>query len=77
MAATTDLIDRVLRERLKEWDIPKQILNSIRDELIIAMNQPEKKPFGAAVMTAAASMAADEERLTKNFSKTNAKPEII
>jgi len=73
----TTTIDRILRERLEQFDIPSEIRTALRDELLAFFQRPEKKPFGACVMTPAASIAADQARKSKETQKGGSKPEII
>lgn len=48
---------KLLRERLEEYKIPNERILALRDEIWNTMNSsPVKKPFGACVMTAEASM---------------------
>lgn len=71
-------IDRILRERLEQFDVPATVRNNIRQELLAFFQRPEKKPFGACVMTPSASMAADQARKDgKTQDGNSSKPEII
>lgn len=70
-------VDRILRERLEQHEVPTETRNQIRDELLAFLQRPEKKPFGACVMTPAASMAADQARKAKETQKGGSKPEVI
>jgi hypothetical protein len=70
-------IDRILRERLEQFDVPPQVRNSIRQELLAFFQRPEKKPFGACVMTPAASMAADQARKDGKTQDGGPRPEIV
>lgn len=70
-------VDRVLRERLEQYRVPAEVRTEIRNELLAFFQRPEKKPFGAAVMTPAASMAADQARQAKQTQRGGPKPEII
>lgn len=70
-------VDRILRERLEQFSIPIEIRNELRSELLAFFQRPEKKPFGACVMTAAASIAADQARKTGQIQQGGPKPEII
>jgi len=76
-----EIINRLLRERLKDYKVPAAIIQSILTEIMTAIKKAnpmaaEKKPYGASVMTAEASMAADEERKTKKSIRTAA-PKIV
>lgn len=70
-------VDRILRERLEQFDVPSEVRNEIRQELLAFFQRPEKKPFGACVMTPAASIASDQARKNKKTQEGGAKPEII
>jgi hypothetical protein len=70
-------LDRILRERLEQYEVPQEVRGTLRDEILAFFNRPEKKPYGAAVMTPEASMAADKERKEKKFDPNAAKPKII
>lgn len=73
----TTTVDRILRERLEQFGVPSEIRSEIRNELLAFFQRPEKKPFGACVMTPAASMAADQARKAKETQHGGSKPEII
>lgn len=73
----TTTVDRILKERLEQFKVPVEIRNEIRNELLAFFQRPEKKPFGAAVMTPAASMAADQARKAKETQRGGATPDII
>jgi len=70
-------LDRILRERLEPFQVPQEIREELRKELMAFFGKPERNPYGACVMTPAASVAADKERMEKRGDPTNAKPEII
>jgi len=55
-------LERILRERLEQFDVPTEVRNELRKEILAFFQRPEQKPFGAAVMTGEASMAADQAR---------------
>lgn len=61
----TNTIDRILRERLDQFDVPTEVRQELRREILAFFQRPETKPFGAAVMTPEASMAADQARKEK------------
>lgn len=61
----TTTVDRILRERLDQYDVPPEVRGEIRREILAFFQRPETKPFGAAVMTVEASMAADQARKDK------------
>jgi hypothetical protein len=50
------VIRRIIAERLIDFDVPGEVITNIRDEILAAVNKPEKKPFGATVMTPEASL---------------------
>jgi hypothetical protein len=50
------VIRRIIAERLIDYDVPGEIISSIRDEVLAAVNKPERKPYGATVMTQEASL---------------------
>ena len=70
-------IDRILRERLEQYEVPIEVRNELRAELLAFFQRPEKKPFGACVMTPAASIAADQARKAGKTQEGGSKPEII
>ncbi len=70
-----DTLDRILRERLEQFDVPTATRQEIRNEILAFFQRPETKPFGACVMTPEASMAADQQR--RGEKGTGAKPRII
>jgi len=70
-------LDRILRERLDQYNVPVEVRTSLRGELLAFFGRPERKPFGACVMTPEASVAADKERVEKRGDPNNAKPTII
>jgi len=73
----THTVDRILRERLEQFDVPSEVRAEIRNELLAFFQRPEKKPFGACVMTPSASIAADQARKDGKTQEGGAKPEII
>ena len=70
-------LDRILRERLDQFDVPTEVRQEIRREILAFFQRPEKKPFGAAVMTPAASIAADQARKEGRNAGPEGRPEII
>jgi len=70
-------VDRILRERLKQFEVPNEVINELKDEILAFFGRPEKKPFGACVMTPGASIAADQARKAGKVQKGGPKPEII
>lgn len=70
-------VDRILRERLEQFNVPQEIRAELRKEILAFLQRPEKKPFGATVMTPAASMAADQARKSGKTQKGGPTPEII
>ena len=57
-------IDRILRERLEQHEVPVETRNEIRDAVLAFLGRPQTDPFGATVMTPEASMAGDHARKT-------------
>jgi len=74
---TPETIDRILRERLDQFNVPVKVRNEIRDTLLALFQRPNKKPFGACVMTPEASIASDQERKLKEKRRGGPTPEII
>jgi hypothetical protein len=70
-------LDRILRERLEQFDVPQEVRAALRTEIMTFFGRPERNPFGACVMTPEASVAADKERIEKRGDPGNAKPRII
>lgn len=70
-------LDRILRERLEQFEVPQEVRAALRQDLLAFFGRPERKPFGACVMTPEASVAADKERVEKRNDPNNAKPKII
>ena len=69
---------RLLRERLKEFGVPKEVQDALRDDILASFHQPVKKPYGACVMTPEASMAADRQKKNKNRHELDdANPKLI
>lgn len=60
-------VDRILRERLEQFDVPVEVRNSLRKEIMSFMERPERNPYGACVMTPEASMAADLQKQGKTM----------
>ena len=55
-------IDRILRERLEQFNVPVEVRTALKNEILAFFQRPEKKPYGAAIMTPEASMASDQAR---------------
>ena len=70
-------LDRILRERLEQYNVPQEVRAELRKEIMAFFGRPERNPFGACVMTPDASVAADKERIEKRNDPNNAKPKII
>jgi hypothetical protein len=70
-------LDRILRERLDQYNVPQEVRAELRKEVMAFFGRPERKPFGACVMTPEASVAADKERVAKRADPNSAKPTII
>lgn len=74
----TKTIDRLLRERLEQFEIPSEVRIALRNDILAFFQRPEVKPFGAAVMTPEASIAADQARKSGTTQQPGTKtPEII
>lgn len=68
----------LLQERLNPFKVPHEIMRALRDDIISVIQVPEKKKSGrAAVMTAAASAAADKIRAGKDIPPEAARPTQI
>ncbi len=61
----TQTLDRILRERLEQFDIAPEIRVELRNEILAFFQRPQVEKFGATVMTAEASIAADQARKEK------------
>lgn len=71
-------LTRILRERLEQFNIPAEVQTALRKEILAFMGRPERRPSGAAVMTAEASIAADKARQEKRTESPDApKPRIV
>jgi hypothetical protein len=71
------VIDRILRERLNDFNVPREIQHNIRDEFIQVLARPERTPYGACVMTPEASLAADKAKQRGTASPDDEKPRIV
>ena len=69
-------IARVLKERLDQFKVPSEVQFNIKSEILALIAVPEKKPYGACVMTQAASEAGDRQRKGQGM-PGDSKPEII
>lgn len=77
---STDLsqtLERILRERLEQFEVPAEVRNELRREILAFFQRPETKPFGACVLTPEASMAADQARREKRAQKPGTGPKIV
>lgn len=74
---TSLTLDRILRERLDQYNVPLEVRGELRKELLAFFGRPERNPFGACVMTPEASVAADKERQDKKANPNAAKPKVI
>ena len=72
----TNTLNRILRERLASFNVPPEIQAELRKEILAFFQRPEKTPFGACVMSAEASMAADQARKEKKTQKGGPTPPI-
>jgi hypothetical protein len=73
----TAVLDRILRERLDQFDVPLEVRTSLRQEIMTFFARPERKPSGATVMTPSASMAADKQRQGHDVDPDSAKPQVL
>ena len=74
----SEKILRILRERLNDYEIDPKIIRAIKDEIVTYVMQPQKKVFGASVMTEGASMAADKiQKEGQDLPPQSARPTII
>ena len=72
-----NVIERILRERLEQFEVPLEIRNTIRDELLAFFQRPQTKPFGATCMTPEASMAADKARKAGRVQTDGPTPQVM
>lgn len=70
-------LDRILRERLDQYNVPLEVKNELRKEILAFFGRPERRPFGATCMTPEASAAADQDRKDKAVNLNQPKPQII
>lgn len=62
---TESVIDRILRERLEQFDVPVKIRDEIRKDILGYLQRPEVKNRNSCVMSLEASVASDEARKAK------------
>lgn len=55
-------IVKLLKGRLNGFDIPNEIFNATAEDIVAEFEKPSRDKHGACVMTADASIAADEDR---------------
>ena len=70
-------VDRILRERLEQFNVPPEVRSGIRTDILAFLQRPEKKPFGATIMTPEASMAADQARKDRKTQEGGHTPKVI
>lgn len=70
-------LDRILRERLDQFKVPKEVRQELRRDILAFFQRPENKPFGACVMDPAASMAADQARREKRPQHPGTGPKVV
>jgi hypothetical protein len=70
-------LDRILRERLEQYNVPVEVRTELRKEISAFFQRPERDLYGSCVMTPEASASADRERLTKEFDPKAPKPQIL
>lgn len=73
----TNTVDRIIRERLEQFNVPLETRQEIRREVLAFLQRPEKKPHGATVMTPEASMASDQARKDKRVQDGGPTPQVI
>jgi hypothetical protein len=76
-ADTPNSLKRILRERLEQFDVPAEVLTALQKEIEAFVSRPEKKPYGAVVMTPSASVAADRAKERGHAESTDEKPKIV
>lgn len=76
-ASTTAIVDRILRERLEDFEVPSKLRNTIRDEILSIVSRPERNPSGACIMTPEASAASDQIRQGKIQAEDAPNPKIV
>jgi len=68
----------LLQERLDTYHVPKEILEALRDDIMMCVNSPAKMQFRrAAVMNPQASMAGDEKKKGKQIEPGSSRPTQI
>ena len=68
-------INRVLRERLEQFEIPVEVRKNIATELLNLVGRPERQKSGVTIMTPEASMDADRQR--RGETPIGNKPRVI
>ncbi len=79
MAKQQDLkttIEGLLRERLADFKVPHEVRAALVDDIMGAIEAPNRKKHGATVMTHEASLAADQER-RHGADPSRAKPRVV
>jgi len=75
MSMRSDML-AMINERLKDFDVPAAVRQSLVDDLVAVATAPSKVKHGATVMTHEASLAADQER-KHGASPNRAKPQVL
>lgn len=70
-------LDRILRERLEQFEVPTEVRQELRRDILAFFQRPEQKPFGATVMTPEGSMASDQARREKRPQRPGTGPRIV
>jgi hypothetical protein len=69
-------LEKLLRESLAQFNVSDEAIKTLKEKLLSLFQRPDRKPSGAAVMTAEASMAADKARRGLG-TPSDAKPRIV
>jgi len=70
------VVYELIRERLKDFDISKDICRGLASDINAASLNPSRNKHGACVMTGEASLAADQER-KHGADPSRAKPQVM
>lgn len=68
----------LLKERLDNFNVPKEILEALANDIVICMSSPAKVQFKrAAVMNPSASIAGDEKKKGRDIEPGSSRPTQI
>jgi hypothetical protein len=68
----------LLKERLEKFAVPKEILEELRNDIMMLMSSPSKMQFKrAAVMTPQASISGDEKKKGRDIEPGSSRPTQI